>query len=149
MSMWLLWLIVAGIFFIGEIITVGFLVFWLGIGALLALIVSLFTTNVLIQTATFVISSIMLILATKPIVNKFFNKESIPTNIDTLKGKKAIVIEDINTTTGKGQVKIGGEVWSAICDENIVIPKDTEVTVVEIRGVKALVVPIKTSITQN
>ena len=149
MSMWLLWLIVAGVFFIGEIITVGFLVFWLGIGALLALVVSLFTTNVFIQTATFVISSIILILATKPIVNKFYNKKPIPTNIDTLKGKKGIVIEDIDPTNGKGQVKIGGEVWSAVCDENIVISKDTEVEVVEIRGVKAFVNPIKTSITQN
>jgi len=145
--MWLFWLIVAGIFFIGEIITVGFLIFWLGVGAILALIVSLFTTNLLIQTATFVISSIILILFTKPLLSKFYKKPSIPTNLDTLIGKKGTVIEDIDPKNGKGQVKIGGEIWSALCDENMVIPKDTEVTLVEIRGVKAFVTPLKTSIT--
>ena len=68
--MWQIWLLLAGLFFIGEMITVGFLIFWLGIGALLAMIVSFFTTNIIIQTAVFVISSIILILATKPFVKK-------------------------------------------------------------------------------
>ena len=68
--MWGVWLIAAGIFFIIEIATVGFLIFWLGIGALLAMIVSFFTSNIIIQTAVFVISSTILIFATKPLVNK-------------------------------------------------------------------------------
>ena len=36
--MWIFWLIAAGIFFIIEMATIGFLVFWLGIGALLAMV---------------------------------------------------------------------------------------------------------------
>ena len=55
--MWQFWLIAAGIFFIGEIITTGFLIFWLGIGSLLAMIVSFLTDNIIIQTAVFVVSS--------------------------------------------------------------------------------------------
>ena len=43
--MWQVWLIIAGLFFIGEMITVGFLVFWFGVGALLAMITSLFTQS--------------------------------------------------------------------------------------------------------
>ena len=62
--MWYIWLIIAGIFLILEIITVGFLVFWLAIGALFAMVVSLFTSNIVIQTAVFVISSIALIFFT-------------------------------------------------------------------------------------
>ena len=38
--MWQFWLIASGIFFIVEIITVGFLVFWLGIAALITMCVS-------------------------------------------------------------------------------------------------------------
>ena len=68
--MWQIWLIAAGIFFVAEIITIGFLIFWLGIGALLAMIVSFFTSNIIIQTAVFVISSTILIFTTKPLVNK-------------------------------------------------------------------------------
>ena len=46
--MWQVWLIIAGLFFIGEIATVGFLIFWFGIGALIAMVVSLFTSNYII-----------------------------------------------------------------------------------------------------
>ena len=55
--MWQIWLIIAGVCLIAEIITVGFLIFWLAIGALLAMVVSFFTDNIIIQTAVFVISS--------------------------------------------------------------------------------------------
>ena len=59
--MWQFWVIIAGIFFVIEMATVGFLVFWFGIGALAAMVVSLFTTNIAIQTAVFVISSAILL----------------------------------------------------------------------------------------
>lgn len=147
--MWMFWLIAAGIFFVGEMLTTGFLIFWLGVGALLALVVSLFTSNLIIQTASFVISSILLILSTKPLVDKFSRKEKVPTNVYTLNGKKGIVIEEINPTEGRGQIKVGGEVWSALCSENLVISKDSEVEIVEIRGVKAFVVPLKMPIVEK
>ena len=147
--MWMFWLIAAGIFFVGEMLTTGFLIFWLGVGSLLALVVSLFTSNLIIQTAIFVISSIILILSTKPLVDKFSKKEKVPTNVYTLNGKKGIVIEEINPTEGRGQIKVGGEVWSALCSENLVIPKDSEVEIVEIRGVKAFVIPLKMPIVEK
>lgn len=147
--MWIFWLIAAGIFFIGEMLTTGFLIFWLGIGSLLALVVSLFTTNLFIQTAVFVISSILLILFTKPLVDRFSKKDTVPTNVYTLAGKKGVVIESIEPKKGKGLIKVGGEVWSALCEEDIVIPKDSEVEIVRIQGVKAYVNPVKVPTTQN
>ena len=59
--MWSFWLIVAGIFFIIEMATVGFLMFWLGIGALLAMITSFLTSSIVIQTIVFVVISGILI----------------------------------------------------------------------------------------
>lgn len=145
--MWQIWLIAAGIFFVAEIITVGFLIFWLGIGAILAMIVSLFTDNIVIQTAVFVVSSTILIFATKPLVNKFTkNDKKVSTNVYSIIGKKGIVIEDINIIEGTGQIKVNGEVWSAICNGNITISSGTEIEVKEIRGVKALVEPINSNI---
>ena len=68
--MWYIWLIAAGIFFIVEIITVGFLVFWLGVSALLAMVVSLFTDNLFIQTLVFVISCcVFVFVAVQPNIN--------------------------------------------------------------------------------
>ena len=73
--MWQFWIILSGIFFVIEMATVGFLVFWFGIGALLAMIVSLFTSSIAIQTTVFVLSSTVLLFFTRPFVNKFTKKD--------------------------------------------------------------------------
>ena len=140
MGMWLFWLIVSGIFFILEMATTGFLVFWLGLGALLAMVLSFFVDNVIIQVTVFAISSILLIVSTKPLVKKFIDKKTIPTNLDSIIGKEGIVVETIDTVKAQGQVKLNGEVWSAKAfDENKIIEKDTKVVVKEITGVKLVV----------
>ena len=141
--MWQIWLIASGIFFICEIINVGFLVFWLGVGALIAMFVSFFTSNIIVQMSVFVISSGLLIFATRPLVTKISKKDVVPTNVYSLIGKKAIVTEDIDWITGKGQIKFEGEVWSAKSKEQVNIPVGSEVEIVSIEGVKAFVKPLK------
>ena len=140
--MWQMWLIASGVFFIIEIFTVGFLIFWLGVGALIAMLISFLTSNIIIQTTVFVISSGLLIFATKPLVNKITKKEIVPTNVYSIVGKKGIVIEDIDWSTGTGQIKSEGEVWSAKTNEQINIPKGTEVEIESIDGVKVIVKPL-------
>lgn len=138
--MWQFWIILAGIFFIIEMATVGFLVFWFGVGALITMIVSLFTTNIAIQTAVFVFSSTILLFFTRPFVNKFYKKDNeIQTNAYSIIGKKGLVIKEIDPISGQGQVKIGTEVWSAKSLEDKKIEKGLEVEITEIDGVKAVV----------
>ena len=141
--MWKLWLIIAGLFFIGEIATVGFLIFWFGIGALIAMIVSLFTTNIIIQTTVFLISSTILIFATKPFVKKFADVKKTNTNVYSIIGKKALVIKTIDPIHSVGQIKLNGEVWTAESENNEVIEEGLEVEVLKIKGVKAIVKPVK------
>ena len=137
--MWQFWLIVAGICLVIEIATVGFLVFWFGIGALFAMITSFFTDNLIIQTVVFILSSTVLLFFTRPFVNKFSPKEKVKTNALSIIGKKGIVTQTINPITGEGQVKIGSEVWSAKSSEDAKIEKGLEVEVLDIDGVKAVV----------
>ena len=144
--MWQIWLIIAGLFFIGEIITVGFLVFWFGVGAIVAMIVSLFTSNIIIQTAAFVISSTILLFVTKPFVKKFVDIKPTNTNVFSIIGKKALVIKEINSVHSSGQIKINGEVWSAETENDEIIPEGSEVEIMRIKGVKAIVKPIKVAI---
>ena len=143
--MWQVWLIIAGLFFIGEIITVGFLVFWFGVGALLAMIVSLFTSNIIIQTTIFIISSAILLFVTKPFVKKFVNVKPTNTNAFSIIGKKALVIKEINSHS-VGQIKINGEVWSAEAENDETITEGSEVEIVKINGVKAIVKPVKVEV---
>ena len=124
--------------------TAGFLIFWFAIGALLAMVVSLFTDNIILQTSVFVLSSTILIFATKPFVKKFAqNKNAIQTNVYSTVGKTGIVTKDIDSIQSLGQVKVGGEVWSAVGLNDINIPQGTEVEIKEIKGVKAIVTPIQ------
>ena len=138
--MWQFWIILAGLFFIIEMATVGFVVFWFGIGSLIAMVISLFTSNLAIQTAVFVFSSAILLFFTRPFVDKFTKKEKeVQTNAYSIIGKKGIVIKEIDPISGQGQVKIGTEVWSAKSLEDKKIEKGSEVEIAEIDGVKAVV----------
>ena len=143
--MWQVWLIIAGLFFIGEIITVGFLVFWFGVGALFAMIVSFFTSNIIIQTTVFIVSSAILLFVTKPFVKKFVDVKPTNTNAFSIIGKKALVIKEINSHS-VGQIKINGEVWSAEAENDETITEGSEVEIVKINGVKAIVKAVKVEV---
>lgn len=142
--MWQMWLIIAGVCFIIEMATVGFFIFWFGVGALISMIVSIFFPgNILLQSIVFVVSSVILLLLTKPLVNKFTKKDKkIETNAYSIIGKKGIVVQDINPTFGVGQIKVSGEVWSAKTTDESTIEKGTQIEVKQIDGVKAVVEPI-------
>lgn len=99
--------------------------------------------NIILQCTVFVISSVILLLLTKPILNKFTKKDKkLETNAYSIIGKKGIVIQDINNTLGEGQIKICNEVWSAKTENDFTIQKGTEIKIIKIDGVKAVVEPI-------
>ena len=141
--MWYVWLIVAGVCFIVEIVTVGFFVFWFGIGALISMLVSLFLPdNILLQAIIFLVSSVILLFLTKPLVDRFTRKDiKTQTNAYSIIGKKGLVIQDINNILGSGQIKIANEVWSAKTENETIIKKGLEVNIIRIDGVKAVVEP--------
>ena len=140
--MWSFWLIATGIFFVLELFTTGFLIFWLGLASLIAMIASFFTANVLIQTIIFVVLSSIFMFFTRPLLNKFFNIKdgnTKPTNIYSIIGKKGIVVEDIDNIDYSGKVKVNGELWSATSSEDL--KKGTRIIVTEVDGVKLKVEP--------
>ena len=141
--MWYIWLIIAGVAFIAEIFTNGFLVFWFGLGALITMVVSFFCPgDYVLQTSVFVLTSTLLIFLTKPLVNKFTKKDKdkeYSTNAYSIVGKKGLVVQDINPVHGVGQIRIANEVWSAKTADDSIIEKGSQIEVTEIQGVKAVV----------
>lgn len=98
--------------------------------------------SVLVQLTVFAVISALFIAATRPFVKKIMSKRKEErTNADRIIGQRAIVTEEINNLNATGAVKVDGKEWTARNFENNeeVIEKGTEVTVVEIRGVKAMV----------
>lgn len=142
--MWKLWLIIAGFFFIIEIFTVGFLVFWFGIGALITMIVSIFVDNIIVQATVFLVTSAILLFATRPFVDKFTkDDDDYKTNAFAIEGKIGKVITTIDPLEGIGQIKVSGEIWSAKSFDDTCISQDTKVIVERIDGAKAIVKPIR------
>ena len=141
--MTIFWLIVAAVMFIGEMVCPIFFMFWFALGAIIALILSLITSNIVVQIVTFLVVSIILTIFTKPLTNKFFkNQTKDDLNINGIVGKNAIVTKTINNLNGNGEVKINGEIWSALSeDENTIISQDAKVSVVKVDGVKLIVKP--------
>lgn len=138
--MWKFWVIAAGLFLILESITTGFLVFWFAVGSVVAMIVSFFSDSIIVQTSTFIISSIIFIFATRKFAN-YFLKQNKPNEVNSFVGKTGKVIVDIIPSDGQGQVKVGGEIWSAISENEEKIEKDTEIIITKLSGVKAVVKP--------
>ena len=139
MEAWTIWLIIAGFFFVLEIVTEGFLVFWFGIGALAALGTSFIpNTNSVVQIVVFVVVSFILLLCTRKLADKIKPKD-VATNVYTILGKKAVVSVSIDNNKGQGQIKIDGDIWSAKSDNGESIEEGASVEILSIDGVKAIV----------
>lgn len=139
--MWYMWLIAAGIFFVAEIITVGFMIFWLGIAALVVCLLSLVIHNLFAQMAIFVVLSTLLLFITRPFIEKFVIKkdEKVITNAFSIIGQKAKVIRAMDPITKLGQIKVGTETWSAKAEGDVLFQEGEIVKIDAIEGVKAII----------
>lgn len=133
------WIAVMVIMAVFEGVTTQLVSVWFVCGALAAAIVSFFVPVFAVQFAVFVGVSLILLLVTKPLVKKAKEIKPEPTNADRNIGKIAIVTQEINNTAGTGQVKLGGNTWTARTVNDEIIPEGAEVTVREISGVKLMV----------
>ncbi|MFE3543354.1 NfeD family protein [Nocardia sp. NPDC059177] len=81
----------------------------------------------------------VLFLGVRPVLRRRFGTPPpIPTNVDALTGKSALVLEDVAAHSGR--VKLGGEVWTARpLDPNDVYETGVTVYVMKIDGATAVV----------
>ena len=136
---WLLWFLMAVIFAVVEIISVGFFMIWFGVGALAAMIVALFVPNLAIQFLAFIIVSVILLFMTRRLAAKVTKGTVLATNVDAVIGKIGMVTEDIPALDSPGIVKISGEMWSAVSSDAKPIAKGTKVEVLQVKGVRLVV----------
>jgi membrane protein implicated in regulation of membrane protease activity len=141
MSGWVLWVIAAGAFGIGELLTTGFFLAPFALGAALAALVDALGAGELGAWIVFVVTSLVTLLLVRPIARSHVRAPpQIRTGAAALVGKQAIVLERIANHEGVGCVKIDGAVWTARSfDDDHEIDHGKRVEVVEIRGATALV----------
>lgn len=140
LSMTVFWLIVLVVLVVIELLTMGLTTIWFAGGALVATIAALFHAPVAVQVILFLVVSGVLIFSTRPLAVKYFNKDRVRTNAESLVGRQAIVISEIDNLQGIGQVNVGGMEWSARTRiDGIRLPVGTVTTILGINGVKLIV----------
>ncbi|NLL77629.1 MAG: NfeD family protein [Clostridiales bacterium] len=136
----ILWLVALVLFIIIEIGTMGLTTIWFGGGALVAVIASALGAPITFQVVIFLVVSLVLLYFTRPIAVKYFNKDRIKTNAESLVGRQAIVTSEIDNLQGIGQVTVGGLEWSArTSDDSVTLAVGNVVNIVAINGVKLIV----------
>ena len=133
MEQWVVWLIIVILLALIEITTVNLTTIWFVASGILALIISLFVENYLLQFGTFVVAGVILLITTKPFLTKFIKQHKVHTNIDRIIGMTGVVTEKISKNEN-GEVKVDGKRWTAFADKTI--QQGDLVKVLEIKGVK-------------
>jgi len=139
---WILWLVAAAAFGVGEMHTGGFYLLPFAIGAALAAVLSLLGVGLVLSAVAFFAVSLLVIAALRPVAHRHRRlPPPIRTGAAALVGHRAMVLERIVNEEGVGCVKIdGGEVWTArSLDDDEVIEAGERVEVVDIKGATALV----------
>ena len=139
MDEWVWWIVAAGVLAVGEIATLGFFLGPIAVAAALAAVVALAGGSLAVQWIVFVAASLATLLVLRPIARRHLQTPArLRTGTAALIGARAMVLERVDMHGG--QVKIGGEVWSARAyDEDEVIEPGTRVEVMQIDGATALV----------
>ena len=139
-DMTIVWLILLIVCLVVEAATMGLATIWFAGGALVALLVSLIHAPIWLQVVLFLAVSLLLLIYTRPIAKKYFNRNITKTNVDSVIGKNAIVVEAIDNLQGKGRVTLAGQEWTArSVEENGMIPEGAIVEVEAVSGVKLMV----------
>jgi membrane protein implicated in regulation of membrane protease activity len=141
MDAWIIWLIVAVVFAVGEILTTSFFLGPFAIGATGAALASLAGAGDAVSFAVFAVLTAASFAIVRPIARRHLRQPAqVRTGTAALIGQQAHVLERVANDEGTGLVKLDGEVWTARAyDEDRIFEQGDRVAVVEIRGATALV----------
>ena len=130
------------IFGVVEAITVGLTSIWFVVGSVAGLIAAICGGPIWLQLALFFVVSIVCLAATRPLVKKLLHKDVTATNADRVLGQTARVTESIDNAVPTGAVYVGGMTWTARSESGQPIPRNAQVKIVRMEGVRLFVEPV-------
>ena len=134
------WMVILILCIVIEVLTLGLTTIWFAAGALVAIFAALLYAPIFVQVILFLLVSLTLLFFTRPIAVKYFNRDRVKTNVESMVGLQAIVTGEIDNVQATGQVTVSGQEWSARSwDDKVRIPAGAVVVVVAISGVKLIV----------
>ena len=137
------WLGAIVLFGIIEAVTAGLVSIWFVMGAAAALLAAILGIGTTVQILLFIAVSAAALVMTRPLVRRYTQGQSVPTNADRVLGQKAKVTETIDNENSTGAVYVDGKTWSARSVDGSVIPVGTQVRIENMEGVKLFVTSLK------
>ncbi len=146
--LWVGWLLLAVLFVVAEIFTTGFVLLWFGVGAALAMVVSLVGGGLGLQVGVFLVSSVVLTALSRTIFLKYLDpsSRSVTPNVGarSLPGQVGTVVTASNGVRGESEIKVYGSIWRALpVEADISFEEGQEVEVVRVDGTTLYVRPIQ------
>jgi membrane protein implicated in regulation of membrane protease activity len=138
-----IWITLAAIFFIGEMLTISFFLMWFGIGASASAVLAYLGFDPMVQFVAFIIISLVLIGISRPFARRITKDSPKKAASDRLIGEDAVVTQEIKPHN-EGMVKVQGDTWKAISSQTI--EEGQIVNIESINGTKLVVKPIKNDI---
>lgn len=143
---WILWIILGVGLIIAEVFTLGFVLFWFGIGALAAAFVGYLGLGFFWQFLVFALVSSALTAMSRTIFAKYFSHgetDAVKTGIDALPGQVGMVISDSKGALNESAVKVYGSTWTAFPVDDEALTEGEKVEVVRVQGASIYVRKIR------
>jgi membrane protein implicated in regulation of membrane protease activity len=130
------WFVIAILFFLGEVLTAGFVLAAFGVGALVAMLAALLGTTLPVQLIVFIVTSGTGVLLSRRFADRITGPQAQGVGIDRVLGKRAVVLEAIDPMTASGMVRVEREEWRADTVDNLPVPAGAVVEVLAVEGTR-------------
>jgi len=138
-NIWWIWMILAAVFFIGEIFTAAFFILWFGVGAVAAGVLALAGVGLGWQFLVFIVVSFALVAASRKFADRFTKAQPPGIGADRFVGEMCDVLEEIDNAKNAGRVRMNREEWRAESDTGEVLAAGTRVVVIRMTGTHLVV----------
>jgi len=134
-----IWFILAAVMFVAEMFTAGFFLFWFGVGALIAGVLTLLGFGPVIQWTSFIVISGGLLAISRRFADKVTKPQPDGIGANRLVGKSGVVLETIDNVKNTGRVRMEHDEWRAESETDETIAEGAQVTIVRVNGTRLIV----------
>jgi membrane protein implicated in regulation of membrane protease activity len=145
------WIVAAVALFAIEATTIAFVALYFGVGALAAALAAGLGAPLALQALVFAAVSVLSLVSTRGLVSRSLQRSPVVrSNVSSLVGRRGVVTVPITEAAGRGQIRVGGEYWTArpYMPDCADIGEGEPVEVLQVEGVTALVLPVNRALTE-
>jgi membrane protein implicated in regulation of membrane protease activity len=145
------WVVIGLALFAIEATTLTFVALYFGVAALVAALAAALGVNVPLQLLVFALVSVVSLVTTRGMITRALKRTPVVrSNVHALIGRRGVVTVPITAASGRGQIRVGSEFWTArpYMEDAADIDAGAPVEVLAIEGNAALVLPLDRALTE-